>query len=178
MIGLFAADAEHGASAGFAFDATFFALVGLIIFFGIVIYLRLPSKIAALLDKRIDKVRDDLNQARLLREQAMELLAQAERRQRQAEAEAQAIVTNARQEAGRLLSEIRQGAEDQIARRAKMAEERIAREEAVVLANLRRVAADAASGGAEILLRDSLNAQRRVSLVDEAIADAATHLTI
>ena len=48
-------------------DATFWALVGLIIFLGIVVYAKVPGMIAGALDKRADQIRNELEEAKRLR---------------------------------------------------------------------------------------------------------------
>ena len=73
-------------------DATFFALVALVIFLGIVIYLKVPGMITRNLDARSDQIRNDLEDARRLREEAQELLAEYQRKRKEAEQEASDIV--------------------------------------------------------------------------------------
>ena len=45
-------------------DPAFWALVGLVVFFGIIIYLKVPAMIGGTLDKRAATIRDELDQAR------------------------------------------------------------------------------------------------------------------
>jgi F-type H+-transporting ATPase subunit b len=76
-------------------DATFWALVGLILFFGLVLYLRVPRQIGGALDRRAEAIRGELEQARKLREEAEALLADYKRRAAEAVNEASAIVDQA-----------------------------------------------------------------------------------
>ncbi|MEL7029813.1 MAG: hypothetical protein AAGL49_11535, partial [Pseudomonadota bacterium] len=55
-------------------------------------YLKVPGAIANALDKRSKAIADELDEARRLREEAQELLAHYQRKQREAETEAQEIV--------------------------------------------------------------------------------------
>ena len=78
------------------FDATFFAFVGLVIFAGIVIYMKVPGMVASMLDKRAETIRHDLAEARRLRDEAEALLADYRKRARDAETEAESIMRQAR----------------------------------------------------------------------------------
>ena len=53
----------------------FWVLVALLIFIGILIYMKVPGMLAAQLDKRSTEIADELEQARRLREEAQQLLA-------------------------------------------------------------------------------------------------------
>ena len=76
-------------------DPAFWALVGLVLFFAIVIYLKVPGMVAAGLDKRATTIRGELDQARKLREEAQALLAEYQRKARDAASEAEEIVVQA-----------------------------------------------------------------------------------
>ncbi len=76
-------------------DATFWAFIALLIFIGVLVYVKVPGQIAKALDNRADKIRNELEEARRLRDEAKELLAEYQRRRKEAEAEANQIVTAA-----------------------------------------------------------------------------------
>ncbi len=72
-----------------SFDETFFVAVAFFIFFGILFYLKVPKKIGETLDARSQAIADELDAARKLREESQAMLAQYQRKQREAEQEAQ-----------------------------------------------------------------------------------------
>ena len=47
-----------------ALDATFFALVGLVLFFVLLAYLKVPGMIGKSLDERADNIREELAEAK------------------------------------------------------------------------------------------------------------------
>ena len=96
-------------------DATFWATVGLIIFLAIVVYLKVPATIGKSLDARADKIRAELEEARRLREEAQQLLAEYQRKRKDAEKEAAEIVDHAKREAGVLVTEAKQKTEEYVA---------------------------------------------------------------
>jgi len=57
-------------------DATFWATVALVIFLCIVLYLKVPAMVTKALDDRAGNIRDELEEARRLREEAQGLLAE------------------------------------------------------------------------------------------------------
>nr|MBA3447540.1 ATP F0F1 synthase subunit B [Pseudaminobacter sp.] len=69
-------------------DATFWATVALIIFLAVVFYMKAPAMITKSLDQRADRIRDELEEARRLREEAQQLLAEYQRKRKEAEKEA------------------------------------------------------------------------------------------
>ena len=80
-------------------DPTFWAFVGLVLFFAVIIFVRVPTAITGGLDRRAEAISDELQQARTLREEAQAVLAEYQRRAREAESEAEEIVDQARREA-------------------------------------------------------------------------------
>ena len=109
--------------------ATFWALVALVIFLGVVVYIKVPGMIAKALDARADKIRNELDEARRLREEAQQLLAEYQQKRKEAEKEAADIVAAAKREADMLVGEAHKKTEDYVARRTALAEQKIAQAE-------------------------------------------------
>jgi F-type H+-transporting ATPase subunit b len=97
-------------------DATFWATVALLIFLAIVIYYKVPGMIAGQLDQRAAKIQNELDEARRLREEAQQLLADYQRKRKEAEAEAQGIVDAAKREAKALAADAKVKTEEYVAR--------------------------------------------------------------
>ncbi len=106
------------------------------------------------LDKRANAIRNELDEAQNLREQAAEALALAERRQQDADKEAEAMIAQAKDDAKRIMKEARKDIADRLARREALAEARITRAEAEATEEVRRAAADAATAAAKRLLAE------------------------
>jgi F-type H+-transporting ATPase subunit b len=157
------------------FDAAFWALMALIVFIGIVLYLKMPGTIAGILDNRIKKIEDDLNEAKRLREEAQELLAEYGRKRKEAESEAEDIIIAAQEEAVRLREEAAEALKDMVARRAKSVEQKIGHAEAQALAEVRSRSADVAIEAARLLLTQQV-ATTGDKLIDDAIRDVGKKL--
>ena len=80
----------------------FWVLVSFLLFMGILIWKGVPGLIGQALDKRANTIRAELDEARRLREEAQQLLADYQRKTREAEDEAKSIVEAAKREAERL----------------------------------------------------------------------------
>jgi F-type H+-transporting ATPase subunit b len=69
----------------------FWVAISFLIFVGILVKMGVPALVTKALDDRADTVRKELDQARRLREEAQDLLADYQRKQRAADDEAQAV---------------------------------------------------------------------------------------
>lgn len=148
---------------------SFWALVSLIIFFAILFVYRLPSKVNELLDKRTARIRAELDEARRNREEAQSLLAEYQRKRRDAEAEAEHIIEDARKEARRLTDEANTKLREMVERRTKAAENKIAQAEQQAIAEVRNRAAELAVTAAADVLRDKLTGEKATALIDSSI---------
>ena len=128
------------------------------------------------LDHRSARIKAELDEARRLRDEAGKLLAEYQRKQREAEREAEAIVAEAKAEAERVAAEARVKMEEFVARRTKLAETKIAQAEAQALADVRAAAADAAVTAAEKILRDTAKGKIADDLIAQGIADVKAKL--
>jgi F-type H+-transporting ATPase subunit b len=121
------------------------------------------------LDARAMRIRDELDAARRLREEAQQLLDTNRKRETEAAAEAEAIIAHARAEAERVAAQAARDLEQTLERRQRLAEERIAQEQAKALAEIRAVAVDVAISAARQVITAELNQTRGAALIDAAI---------
>jgi F-type H+-transporting ATPase subunit b len=150
--------------------------VAFVIFIGIMLYVGAHKKIIEALDHRSARIKAELDEARRLRDEAASLLADYQRKQREAEHEAEAIVADARAEAERVAAEARTKMEEVVARCTKLAEAKIGQAEAQALADVQAAAADAAVSAAEAILRDAARGKVADDLIAQGIADVKTKL--
>jgi len=157
-------------------DATFYALVGLIIFLALVVYLKVPGSVGKSLDARADRIRDELEEARRLREEAQSLLAEYQRKRKDAEKEATEIVAIAQREAHGLLEEAKKKIEEYVARRHRLAEEKIAQAEADAITEVRSTAVDVAVAAAGRVLADKVDAKAAADLFKSSLSEVKSRL--
>ena len=138
-------------------DPVTYTSLGLVIFLVIAFVMAKPHKtIAKSLDDRATKIRSELDNAAALRKEAEGKLADAERRQKEAEASAVEIIEQARREAEQFIKDQTAALSERIRQREKVAEERIARAEAEAVRDVQLAAVDAASKAAATILTEAL----------------------
>ena len=142
-----------------------------ILFFALLVYLGVHRKVAESLDQRQARIKGELDEARRLKEEAQALLAEFQRKGREAEKEAEAIIAGAKAEAERIAGEAKTRMEDFIVRRTKMAEAKITQAEAQALADVRSAAADAAVTAAEKILSVAAKGEVAAGLLKQGIED-------
>lgn len=149
----------------------FWVFISFLMFMGLLAYMKVPAMLGKTLDDRADAIRKELDEARRLRQEAQDLLADYQRKQRQAEDEAKAIVEQAHREAMSLKTESERALKEQIERRGRIAEEKIARAEQQAIAEVRSAAVELATATAEQVLKQRAQGDVGQSLVDQAIRD-------
>lgn len=157
-------------------DPTFWVAVALFVFFGLLIYLKVPHKAASALDSRAEQIEKEISEAERLREEAQDLLATYQRKQREAEAEIEKITAAAKEEADRMHKLGAERLEQSLARREKMATDRIAQAEAQAVDEIRRVAVDMAMAATGDVVARSVDGSKADQLVDASIAEVSKKL--
>ncbi len=157
-------------------DATFWALISLILFMAIIFYMKVPGMITGSLDTRADRIRNELDEARRLREEAQQLLAEYQRKRKDAEKEASELIAAAEHEAAGLVAEARQKTEDYVQRRTAMAEQKIALAESEAVNEVRRQAIDIAVAAAETLIADKVDDEKAGSLFTQSVKELKAKL--
>jgi F-type H+-transporting ATPase subunit b len=143
-------------------------LAALVVLIGMVA-VKVPGKIAAMLDKNIAGIRDQLNEAAALRRDAEALKAEYEAKAAAAQADAEATRANAHAEAQAIVAKAKVDAEDLMARRTRMAEDKIAAAERAAIAEVRAKTAAAATAAAATLIAGAHDADADRALVNKAI---------
>jgi F-type H+-transporting ATPase subunit b len=150
-------------------DHHFWVLISFLIFIALAWKPAMRS-ITANLDNRTARIRSDLDEARRLRDEAEQLLAEYRRREREGAEQAQSIIAHAREEAERIAAQAARDLDLLLARRQRLAEERIAQAEARAAAEVRAAAVDTAIAAAREVIASQVDEQRGGALIDSAIA--------
>jgi len=156
--------------------AEFWVAVSFVLFLLLLGYFKVPAMMAKALDERADAIKAELEEARRLKEEAQAILADYQRRRREAEGEAEGIIAQAKREAEALAEETRRSLAESLERRTRAAEEKITRAEEQALSEVRGVAVDVAVATAERLIGQKLEGDRAASLIDSSIEELAAKL--
>ncbi|HET9686593.1 MAG TPA: ATP F0F1 synthase subunit B [Pseudolabrys sp.] len=157
-------------------DPETWVAIAFVIFLGVLASLGVHKMIMKSLDDRAERIKAELDEARRLKDEAAELLAEYQRKRQAAEAEAQDIIEGAKAEADRLATEAKGRIEDFVARRTALAETKIAQAEAQATADVRSAAADAAIAAAEKILSAETKGKLAAELIAKGIDDVRKKL--
>ena len=137
-----------------------------------------PGKriLSSALDAKIAKIREEVEEAKRLREEAQATLASYQRRQREAIQEAEQIIAHAREEAERAKTRAEAELEESIARREQQATNKIAQAEAAALDEIREKVVDMAIDATARLLEKKMAGKAGEQAVAEAIKDIPNKL--
>ncbi len=154
----------------------FWVLVSFVLFIAVLIYFKIPGFVTKALDDRAAGIAKELEDAQKLREEAQAIMAEYQRKQRDAEKEAEGIVSQAMHEAERFAEEARAKLQDSLERRTRMAEDKIAQAEAQAVKDVQAAAADLAIFAAEKLIASEVTGKKADDLVTQSIKDVQAKL--
>ena len=157
-------------------NTDFVVSIAFILFIGVLLYLRVPTLVMTMLDKRADDIRAELDTVRALREEAQGILADYERKQKEAQIKAENIITTAQEEAKHAAQKAEQDLKISIARRLKAADEQIDSARAAAIKELRDHAALIATQVAGDIIKKDLSPAQSNVLVQNAIKELADKL--
>lgn len=123
------------------------------------------------LDDRAERIRTSLDEAARLRDEAQHLLAEYQRKQRNAAKEIDDLLAAARAEAERASAHASRTLDELVKRREQLAVDKIAQAEADALQAVRNTAVDVAIAATYRLLGDKIDSAAASGLVDRAIAE-------
>ncbi|WP_149739654.1 F0F1 ATP synthase subunit B [Rhizobium sp. RU20A] len=156
--------------------ASVWAFVGLLIFLGLMVYLKVPGMLAKSLDERAGKISSELAEAKRLREEAQALVAEFQRKRKDAEQEAASIVAAAKREADALTAEAKAKTEEYVARRTALSEQKIRQAETDAINAVRSAAVDLAIAAAEKVIAAKSDAGTQNELFTNALGEVRTRL--
>lgn len=157
-------------------NTNFVVLLAFILFVGILLKYKVPSKIGEMLDKRSASIKDELNEAKALREEAQSLLASYERKQKEVQAQADRIVASAKEEAATAATAAKADIASSITRRLAAAEDQIASAKASAIKAVKDQAVIVAIGAAKDILSAQMDAKGSDALIADAIKDVEAKL--
>lgn len=149
-------------------DPTFWVAVAFVVFVLLVVW-KLSGTIAAAAMARPNAIREELETAEKLKEEAQAALAELQKKQRDATAQAEAIINNAKAEVETLKTNAQKALEENLQRREQQAKDKIAQAETAAINEVRNLAVDLAMAASHQILTEQLAGKAGDALVDSAI---------
>jgi F-type H+-transporting ATPase subunit b len=158
------------------YNTDFTVAISWFLFLGLLAYLGVHKLLGKKLDERADTIREELAEARRLREEAQEVFAEFERKQAEVQGQADEIVAHAKQEAEAAAERAKADLAVSIERRLKAADEQIALAESDAVKEVKDKAVSVAIAAATEVLTAKLGDDKAEGLVDAAIKDVGARL--
>jgi F-type H+-transporting ATPase subunit b len=156
-------------------DSSIWVLLSFIVFLGI-LWVFGRDKFLALLDGKIEEIKKEIETAESLRVESQELLAQYQRKQRDAAKEAEQILETAKKHAAEIKKEAEKELKESMKRREQQLEERIQRMQDSAMQDIRSHAADLALQATTEIITDKLDKKDNEKLVQQSIKNVAGQL--
>jgi F-type H+-transporting ATPase subunit b len=157
-------------------EAETWVAIAFVILMAVFAYFGIHRTVLQALDKRSERIKAELDDARRLKDEAAKLLGEYKAKRASAEREAEEIISSAKAEAERIATEAKAKMEDFVARRTKTAESKIALAEAQAVADVRAAAANAAVAAASTILSQSVKGSVADDLLAKGIAEVKAKL--
>lgn len=146
-----------------------------IIFVAILLKYAMPA-LNALFDARIAQIKNDLETAENLRVEAQEMLAQYQRKHRDAVKESEKIIAKAKENAELFSKKAEAELDEIMARRESQLAERLNRMEQNAINEIQSFAADLAMNAAAQIIAEKLDKKTNAKLVDESIENISNNI--
>ena len=154
----------------------FVVTIAFLLFIGVLLKFKVPGLLAGLLDKRAEGIRNDLDTAKALRNEAEALLASYEAKRKEMQVQAGEIVENAKREALSAAEQAKVDLKASIERRLQAAQDQIASAEAAAVREVRDRAVTVAVAAAGDLIGKQMTAAERGKLIDSSIGEVEAKL--
>jgi len=157
-------------------DATFWVAISFFIFFGILIYLKVPQKINNLLTDEINEIKKELNEAERLKFEAKNLLSNYENKIDKSKKETREIINLAKKDSEKNILEKTKKFHQLIENKNKYAEQKIIQMKENALRNIKNISVKVSMEAVEHLIKNSIDKNKIAKLYIKSLEQAKTSL--
>ena len=138
-------------------DATFWVMISFFLFIGLLIYFQIPQKIKKTLEENISSIKNQIDEADKLKEDAKNILTEHEKKISNSKAEVKSMIEKASDEAEKTIIKTNQDFHNLMENRKKNAEERIKQLKNQALKDIKNTSVKIAIESVEKILKNSLD---------------------
>ena len=138
-------------------DAAFWVAISFFIFLGILVYFKIPQKVNNVLNENISNIKNQINEAEKLKEEAKNILSDHEKKISNSKAEVKSMIDKATESAEKNIIKINEDFHNLMENRKKNAEERIKQMKNQALKDIKNTSVEIAIESVEKLLKNSLD---------------------
>ena len=153
-------------------DATFWVGISFVIFVGIIFYLKLPQKIYQSLELSIKKIKEEIDNAEKLKDEAKNILSEYESKVSKSKEEIKKILLEAEKKAEDNIIKTNKEFHDIIENRKKVAEEKIKQMKFQAIKDVKNLSIDIAIKSAEKIIKNSIDKKKLDKIYISSINEA------
>ena len=157
-------------------DATFWVAVSFFIFFGVLIYLKVPQKISNSLTDQINEMKKELDEAEKLKIEAKNLLSNYENKIDKSKKETREIINLAKKDSEKTILEITKKFHQIIENKKKNAEQKIVQMKENALKNIKNISVKISMEAVEHLIKNSIDKSKLEKLYIKSLEQAKASL--
>jgi|TARA_B100000508_G_C11352912_1_gene224870 F-type H+-transporting ATPase subunit b len=157
-------------------DATFWVAVSFFIFFGVLIYLKVPQKISNSLTDQINEMKKELDEAEKLKIEAKNLLSNYENKIDKSKKETREIINLAKKDSEKTILEITKKFHQIIENKKKNAEQKIVQMKENALKDIKNISVKISMEAVEHLIKNSIDKSKLEKLYIKSLEQAKTSL--
>ena len=159
-------------------DATFWVAISFFIFFGVLIYLKVPQKINITITNQINEIKKELDNAEKLKEEAKNLLSDYENNIDKSIKESKEIIDIAKKENEKIIIEKTKKFHQIIEERKKNNEQKIFQMKENALKDIKNISVKISIETVENLIKNSIDKNKLEKIYDDSLKQAKTALKI
>ena len=157
-------------------DATFWVAVSFFIFFGVLIYLKVPQKINNSLNDQIKEIKKELNEAEKLKVEAKNLLRDYENKIEKSKKEVQEIINLAKKDSEKTILERTEKFHQTMESKKKNAEQKILQMKENALKDIKNISVKISVEAVEHLIKNSIDKNKLEKLYIDSIEQTKSSL--
>ena len=157
-------------------DATFWVAVSFFIFFGLLVYLKVPQKINNSLNNQIDRMKKELNEAEKLKVEAKNLLSNYKNKIDKSKKEVLEIINLAKKDSEKSILERTEKFHQAMENKKKNAEQKIAQMKENALKEIKNISVKISVDAVEHLIKNSIDQNKLEKIYDENLKQVKTSL--
>ena len=138
-------------------DATFWVMVSFFLFIGLLVYFQIPQKIKNTLEENISSIKNRIDEANKLKEDAKNILIEHEKKISNSKAEVKSMISKAAEEAEKNMIKTNENFHNLMENRKKNVEEKIIQLKNQAIRDIKNASIKIAIESVEKLLRNSLD---------------------
>ena len=152
-------------------DATFWVTISFLLFLGILIYFKIPQKIKEILETNISKIKNQINEAEKLKEDAKNILTEHEKKISNSKNEVRKMIERANEEAEKNAIRISKDFQNLMENRKKNAEDRIKQLKNQAEKDIKNASVKIAIESVEKLIKNSLDKSKLDKIYSSSIEE-------